>query len=102
MSIISVIGLGFVGKAYLQAFSKKYLTYGVDVDDKKLEEMGQVIDGKCAGLINKNTDRYPESDYYILCLPTDGSSTSSLDTSLVELCLKEVSIVNPQARIIIK
>ena len=42
--IISVIGLGYVGLQVASSFSKKYITYGYDIDKKRISSLKKGFD----------------------------------------------------------
>ena len=43
-NIIGLIGLGYVGLPLSIAFSKKYKTYGFDINSKRVKELNNGID----------------------------------------------------------
>lgn len=75
---IVVVGLGYVGLPLALAFSKKYKTFGYDVNTKKISDYKQGIDSTGCGNNLSNTNVYftdneeiiSECDMIIVAVPT--------------------------------
>ena len=82
-NIIGLIGLGYVGLPLAIAFSKKYKTFGYDINNKRVEELNNGIDSTDEANLNElnnqiKTDLVLTSDFqklsdcniYIITVPT--------------------------------
>ena len=113
-NIIGIIGLGYVGLPLSVEFSKKYQTYGFDINDFRVEELNKGIDstGEVAtnDLINQiKNDLHLTSDIqelkncniYIITVPTPISSSKSPDLSYLIKASKDVGNIIDKGDIVI-
>lgn len=81
MSVVAVVGLGYVGLPLAVEFGKKFRTIGFDLSEKKIESYRRFVDptGECstenlkaATLLEVTTDpsKLAEADYIVVAVPT--------------------------------
>jgi len=77
---IGVIGLGYVGLPLTLAFSKKFLTYGYDLDKKRIKDLNKGIDSTyevsnselkvSSAILTEKIDELKNCNVYIVTVPT--------------------------------
>ena len=85
---IGVIGIGYVGKACIDFFSKNYNIFSYDINNSGSEQ-------SIAALTLK-------SDIIFICVPTPMNKDGSCNTSIVEDVLQKINRQNKQTTCIIK
>ena len=81
MSVVAVVGLGYVGLPLAVEFGKKFRTIGFDLSERKIDSYRRFVDptGECstenlraATLLEVTTDpsRLAEADYLVVAVPT--------------------------------
>jgi len=107
MKAVTVVGLGYVGLplACLIAKSRKYKTYGLDNDKRKVDSLKKGVcyikdedlekEVKvCKGRITATTDAslaIPDSDIVVVCVPTPVDESYNPDYSILEKAVKGVA-----------
>ena len=104
---VAVIGLGYVGLPLALALAGKFETCGVDVDRRRIAELGEGHDrtGEIApellraSSIRLCTDlaQCPPCDFYIVTVPTPIDGANRPDLELVIRASRAVGAVLPQA-----
>ena len=95
MSVVAVVGLGYVGLPLAVEFGKRYRTIGLDLDPAKIEAYQQGFDPtgevssselKAATLLEATTDasRLREADFIIVAVPTPVDIAHNPDFSPLE------------------
>ena len=114
---ITIIGTGYVGLSLGTLLSEYYKVVGLDIDEKRVEEINNRISPiEDAGIIehfkNKNLDliattdkniAYKDSNFIIISTPTNYDvETNEFDTSSVRSSIEDAISINPKCPIIIK
>jgi len=92
--IVCVLGLGYVGLPLALAFGKKFLTYGYDISDYRINNLRKNSDStgtfkdsdfnKAKYLtFCKNADCISKSDFVVVCLPTPVNKFNKPDLSIL-------------------
>jgi UDP-N-acetyl-D-galactosamine dehydrogenase len=92
--IVCVLGLGYVGLPLALAFGKKFLTYGYDISDYRINNLRKNFDStgtfkdsdfnKAKYLIFcKNADCISKSNFVVVCLPTPVNKFNKPDLSIL-------------------
>jgi|688.fasta_scaffold13558_11 UDP-N-acetyl-D-galactosamine dehydrogenase len=92
--IVCVVGLGYVGLPLAIAFGKKFLTYGYDISDYRIDNLEKKIDitgtfkdsdfNKAKYLnFEKNPTCISKSNFVIVCLPTPVNRFNKPDLSIL-------------------
>jgi UDP-N-acetyl-D-galactosamine dehydrogenase len=95
MSVVAVVGLGYVGLPLAVEFGKKYRTIGLDLSPAKIEAYRQGFDPtgevssselKAASMLEPTTDpaRLREADFVIVAVPTPVDIAHNPDFSPLE------------------
>ena len=115
--IITVVGTGYVGLSNAIVLAQSNTVFAIDIDKNKIEfinnKKSPIIDRDIEDyLTNKKLDliattdgdkAYKESELVVVATPTNYDPiTNKFDTSSVELVIKQVKEVNPNAWIVIK
>ncbi len=113
----TIIGTGYVGTSLCVLLSKFYEVTAYDINIKNIKKINNKISpvrdeyiekflkSKKLNLIatNNKTKAFKESDYIIICTPTNYNiKSNSFDTSSVDLSIREIRKINKSATIIIK
>ena len=114
---ITIVGAGYVGLANAMLLSQMHEVIILDVDSEKIEKLKNRIspinDPEIANFLeNKDikfstttsiNEAYLRADLVIIATPTDyDSSNNYFDTTSVESAIKDVTLINRQAVIVIK
>ena len=106
---ITIVGIGYVGLSLAVLLSTKHSVVAIDTDNKKIsminnKEFGYLNKDKLNLIATSNKEKaYSNSDLVILALPTNfNNETCALDTSIIELVLKDINQYNKSATIVIK
>ena len=95
---ISVVGVGYVGRALAQSLAKQHQVTVFDIDSKKTQGLGDDI--RIASSLSLAAK---ESDYIIIAVPTDYDDAShQFNTASVDTVIAEILTENPTATIVIK
>ncbi len=88
---ILIIGLGYVGLPLALAFSKKFLVFGYDNDEKKISNIKNQIGHKQKNLtFTSSLKSIYTSDIYIISVPTPINKLKKPDLSYLIKATKEV------------
>jgi UDP-N-acetyl-D-galactosamine dehydrogenase len=97
---ICVIGLGYVGLPLANELSKKYTTYGFDINKKRINSLKKGIDlTNEIKKINKklfftsNLKDIKNCNFYIICLPTPVNIKKKPDLQILNSALKKISSI---------
>lgn len=95
-SLVSVVGLGYVGLPLaLLTANNGYLTYGVDLSEKRLRDISEkmvTIDDVCASKLLSNnkvilSTQCSPSDIFIICVPTPVNEKNEPDLGpVIQAC----------------
>lgn len=106
---ITIVGIGYVGLSLAILLSTKHSVVAIDTDNKKIsminnKEFEYLNKDKLNLIATSNKEKaYSNSDLVILALPTNfNNETCALDTSIIELVLKDINQYNKSATIVIK
>lgn len=106
---ITIVGIGYVGLSLAILLSTKHSVVAIDTDNKKIsminnKEFEYLNKDKLNLIATSNKEKaYSNSDLVILALPTNfNNETCALDTSIIELVLKDINQYNKSAAIVIK
>lgn len=117
MKKITVVGIGFVGLSNGLILSKNNNVLMLDVDQNKIDCINNRISPIEDSLANDflkdeslnisaTNDKYiayKDSDYIIISVPTDyNPETNYFNTKLIELVIKDIIEINPDAMVVIK
>ena len=92
--IVCVLGLGYVGLPLALAFGKKFLTYGYDISDYRINNLRKNSDSTGTFKVSdfnkakyltfcKNADCISKSDFVVVCLPTPVNKFNKPDLSIL-------------------
>ena len=111
---IGVIGLGYVGLPLAISFSKKYKTYGLDINKNRIDELNKFIDStdevsktelKSALnsnlFISNNVSLIEDCNIYIVTVPTPIDKDTLPDLSLLKRATEMISKILKEGDIII-
>ena len=112
--IIGIIGLGYVGLPLSIEFSKKYKTFGFDINKKRVEELKKGIDKtgeaeiselnnrlKKGLVLTSDLDRINECDIFIITVPTPITKFKTPDLSYLISASKAVGGILKKGDIVI-
>ena len=114
---IVVVGLGYVGTANAVMLAQNNNVIGVDLDIDRVkninDKISPVTDLKITEYLQSKSLNlsatevsekvYKSADIVIIATPTNyNPSTQEFDTASVELVIKDVTLINPKALIVIK
>lgn len=106
---ITIVGIGYVGLSLAILLSTKHSVVAIDTDNKKIsminnKEFEYLNKDKLNIIATSNKEKaYSNSNLVILALPTNfNNETCALDTSIIELVLKDINQYNKSATIVIK
>lgn len=114
---IVVVGLGYVGSANAVMLAQNNNVIGVDLDIDRVkninDKISPVTDLKITEFLQSKSLNlsatevspkvYKSADIIIIATPTNyNPSTQEFDTASVELVIKDVTLINPKALIVIK
>lgn len=113
----TVVGMGYVGLSLSILIAQKYKVSVTDIDEKKInlinKKKSPIKDReitayllnkklKLSGIFNSH-DSYVDSDYVIICTPTNYDSLNDkFDTTSVEQVIKDVLKYNSKINIVVK
>lgn len=86
--VVGVIGLGYVGKACLSFFSKKYNCFSYDINN--------------SGTENSISSLVKKVDIIFICVPTPMKQNGKCDISVVKNVLKQINQLNIKLSCVIK
>ena len=107
---IGVIGLGYVGTPLACLFSKKYETWGYDINAAKVNKLasGQMSDNKqlskalAHGLkLTSNIDNLKKCNVYIIAVPTPVNKSNKPDISCVRNATRTVGSILKEGDIVV-
>jgi len=98
-AIICVIGLGYVGLAVAEAFSKSVKVIGYDIAAQKVDRLNYIKQQKhptdstnSANLtVTSDPTQISQADFIIICVPTGVTMSKNPDLSHIESAAKTVS-----------
>ncbi|MGF1721166.1 nucleotide sugar dehydrogenase [Vibrio kyushuensis] len=114
---ITVVGSGYVGLSNAVLLAKDNLVTLLDIDEEKVSQIqngiSPISDPEIEDHLKNNFlslsattnmhHAYCDANYVIIATPTNYDvSTNAFDTSSVELVIKQVTMINPSATIVIK
>jgi len=82
-AVVCVVGLGYVGKPLARYFSKELKTIGFDIDESKIEELGEENDNPDL-IFTSDALKINEADFVIVSVPTPVTETKEPDLSMVK------------------
>jgi len=104
---VAVLGLGYVGLPLAVALAKQFETIGVDIDARRIAELGQGHDrtgeiepGRLAAselALTHDPAACPPADFYIVTVPTPIDSANRPDLRLVEAASRTIGAMLPAA-----
>jgi UDP-N-acetyl-D-galactosamine dehydrogenase len=104
---VAVLGLGYVGLPLAVALAKHFETIGVDIDARRIAELGQGHDRtgeiEAARLaaselaLTHDPAACPPADFYIVTVPTPIDSANRPDLRLVEAASRTIGAMLPAA-----
>tara|TARA_B100000575_G_C23133256_1_gene657751 strand:- start:432 stop:1694 length:1263 start_codon:yes stop_codon:yes gene_type:complete len=113
-NIIGVIGLGYVGLPLSIAFSKKYKTFGFDINSKRIEELNKGIDITEEANLNELRNQIKEDlvltselqklydcNIYIITVPTPITKFKTPDLSYLISASKSIGSILKKGDIVI-
>ncbi len=99
-TLLCVIGLGYVGLPLASELSKKYITYGFDINKRKINNLKKGIDSTNElKKINKkiiftsNLNDIKNCNFYIFCLPTPVNYKKKPDLRILNSALKKINTI---------
>lgn len=110
---ISVIGLGYVGLPILSLFSSKYNCWGLDTDNKRIQQLlsgkdskGSLSPSEVTNLmkrcvISNSWDAISNCNFYIITVPTPIDDKNTPDTSALEEACNSLSQIISSGDIIV-
>lgn len=110
---ISVIGLGYVGLPILSLFSSKYNCWGLDTDNKRIQQLlsgkdskGSLSPSEVTNLtkrcvISNSWDAISNCNFYIITVPTPIDDKNTPDTSALEEACNSLSQIISRGDIIV-
>ncbi len=114
---ICVVGIGYVGLSNAILMSQNYAVTLLDINESKVNKINSkqspIIEKMISEyLVSKNlnliatTDKkiaFKNKDYIVIAVPTNFSEKiNGFDTSIIDLIIKDISLLNPSAVVIIK
>ena len=110
-NIIGVIGLGYVGLPLAIEFSKKYKTYGFDINTKRVDELNKGLDTTNEADVENLTkqlnqgleivstiDSIKDCNIFIVTVPTPITSFKTPDLSFLESASKSLGKILKKGR----
>jgi len=104
---VAVLGLGYVGLPLAVALAKHFETIGVDIDARRIAELGQGHDrtgeiepARLAAselALTHDPAACPPADFYIVTVPTPIDSANRPDLRLVEAASRTIGAMLPAA-----
>ena len=110
---ISVIGLGYVGLPILSLFSSKYNCWGLDTDNKRIQQLlsgkdskgslspSEVTDLTKRCVISNSWDAISNCNFYIITVPTPIDDKNTPDISALEEACNSLSQIISRGDIIV-
>ena len=113
-NIIGIIGLGYVGLPLSIAFSKKYKTFGFDINKKRVEELNNGMDStdeanlselknqiKTDLVLTTNFQKLSDCNIYIITVPTPITQFKTPDLSYLISASENIGSILKKGDIVI-
>ncbi|AWW00955.1 Vi polysaccharide biosynthesis protein VipA/TviB [Arcticibacterium luteifluviistationis] len=109
---VVIVGLGYVGLPTAVAFSKKYKTTGVDVNNRRIDELKKGVDSKTnfsSEQLSNNLDlifqkrlpHFEEQTVFIVTVPTPVTGNKEPDLSFLNKASNEIALVLKKGDLVI-
>lgn len=89
-ALVCVIGLGYVGLALAEAFSKSLKVIGFDIDSKRIGKLRRGSNNKNL-LLTDNPEEISKANFIIIAVPTPVTKSKEPDLSFVTNAVRTVS-----------